>query len=67
MYASLGANFSAPKLFRQGVKGDQKARWINGPAVCASFYVRTSAYTFENGTRASVAYLMLWTHRQVQS
>lgn len=59
MYASLGANFSAPKLFRQGVKGDQKARWINGPAVCASFYVRTSAYTFENGTRASVAYLML--------
>lgn len=58
MYASLGANFSAPKLFRQGVKGDQKARWINGPAVCASFYVRTSAYTFENGTRASVTYLM---------
>lgn len=47
MYASLGANFSVPKLFRLGVRGDQKARWVNGPAVCASFFVRASAYTFE--------------------
>lgn len=62
MYASLGANFSVPKLFRLGVRGDQKARWVNGPAVCASFFVRASAYTFEKTARGLLSHISCCRH-----
>lgn len=46
-------------LFRFGLQGCQKAKKINVFVALASFNVRASGYTFENGTEVSVTYLML--------
>lgn len=51
---------SAPSpLFRFGLQGCQKAKKINVLVARTLFYVRASDYTFKNGTKVSVTYLML--------
>lgn len=59
-YTSLWMRTSVPfLLFRFGLQGCQKAKKIDGPVARTSFYVRASGYNYENGTKVSVAYLML--------
>ena len=48
-----------PLLFRFGLQGCLKTKKINVLVARTSFYVRASGYTFENGTKVSVAYFML--------
>lgn len=48
-----------PLLFRIGLQGCLKTKKINVLVARTSFYVRASGYTFENGTKVSVAYFML--------